>query len=612
LAVMDDSNASSSSPPLSSKDPSDCLEKERYARESHCEIERRRRNKMTAYINELCDMVPSCTSLARKPDKLTILRMAVTHMKGLRGVGNTGIGGSDAYKPSFLSDQELKHLILEAADGFLFVCQCDTGQIVYVSDSVGPVLGCSQADWLQRSLYDLVHPDDCERIQDQLSPTDAAGARILDLKTGTVKKDGHHAQMRSTMGARRAFICRMRVGAGGPAAAASAGAVNSLSDPMSAAACPQQSLPTVRMRQRNMLGPCPDGHHYAVTHVTGYLKNWPSHQHQQRGNVHAPMAEDVHQLHHQHQHYQQLHQHPHSAGSSASTSGESTVGGGVGSGSGSGGAGGHQCLVGIARLQVTSLPGGPGGSGSDLSAHSQHEFVARLSADSRISFCDQRTANVLGYQPHELLGKLFFDLVATPEEQAALRSAFDSAASAKGAPQTALVRLTTGANQTEPVLLRCCLAAFHNPYSGEFEFFVCTCTSAKSLHDAQQAAANQFYSYESSASAAPTNATNETTPVAQQAAGSSQQIVSDNNSMWFSSSATEDYCWTSASYQPYQQQLQHQPGEFHHPDDQQLMLMQQQQQHHEYYTAAYGHSMPMMMSYQQHQQHSAGTDPSLP
>ncbi|XP_013191263.1 aryl hydrocarbon receptor nuclear translocator homolog isoform X3 [Amyelois transitella] len=226
-------------------------DKERFAsRENHCEIERRRRNKMTAYITELSDMVPTCSALARKPDKLTILRMAVAHMKALRGTGNTSTDGT--YKPSFLTDQELKHLILEAADGFLFVVSCDTGRIIYVSDSIAPVLNYSQGEWYSSCLYDQVHPDDVEKVREQLSTQEPQNTgRILDLKTGTVKKEGHQSSMRQVMGSRRGFICRMRVGGSGEGAHLG------------------------RLRARNSLGPSHDGHNYAVVHCTGYIKNWP-------------------------------------------------------------------------------------------------------------------------------------------------------------------------------------------------------------------------------------------------------------------------------------------------------------------------------------------------
>ncbi|NP_001082130.1 aryl hydrocarbon receptor nuclear translocator L homeolog [Xenopus laevis] len=232
-------------------------DKERFARENHSEIERRRRNKMTAYITELSDMVPTCSALARKPDKLTILRMAVSHMKSLRGTGNTPTDAT--YKPSFLTDQELKHLILEAADGFLFVVSCETGRIVYVSDSVTPVLNQPQSEWFGSTLYDQVHPDDLDKLREQLSTAEnPMTGRILDLKTGTVKKEGQQSSMRMCMGSRRSFICRMRCGS----AIIEPSAMNRLS--------------FMRNRCRNGLGPSKDGEpQFVVVHCTGYIKAWP-------------------------------------------------------------------------------------------------------------------------------------------------------------------------------------------------------------------------------------------------------------------------------------------------------------------------------------------------
>ena len=47
-------------------------------------------------------------------------------------------------------------------------------------------------------LEDFIHPDDVEKVREQLnlqspdtSPNGNNHVRVLDLKTGTVKKDGH-------------------------------------------------------------------------------------------------------------------------------------------------------------------------------------------------------------------------------------------------------------------------------------------------------------------------------------------------------------------------------------------------------------------------------------
>jgi len=53
-------------------------------------------------------------------------------------------------------------VLFQATDGFLFVIQCDTGRVIYVSDSITPVLNQSQVSCLHLYLpFGLVHAVMC-------------------------------------------------------------------------------------------------------------------------------------------------------------------------------------------------------------------------------------------------------------------------------------------------------------------------------------------------------------------------------------------------------------------------------------------------------------------
>lgn len=308
-----------------------------------------------------------------------------------------------------------------------------------MSDSVTPVLNHSQNDWYGSCFFDNLHPDDRDKVREQLSTQEPQNTgRILDLKTGTVKKEGHQcklnfndcdfidllrlmillfisASMRLCMGSRRGFICRMKVG-------------NVSSESMVAGHLN-------RLKQRNSLGPSRDGINYAVVHCTGYIKNWPPTD--IYPGVQMDRAPDDDNMH------------------------------------------AHCCLVAIGRLQVTSTA-----NSSDLAgSNSQTEFISRHAMDGKFTFVDQRVLNVLGYNPTELLGKSCYDFFHV-EDQGHMKESFEQVLKQKGQMFSLMYRFR--AKNREWIWLRTQAYAFLNPFSDEVEYIVCTNSSGKSLNTGQE------------------------------------------------------------------------------------------------------------------------------
>uniref|UniRef100_A0A3Q1AYU9 Aryl hydrocarbon receptor nuclear translocator-like 2 n=1 Tax=Amphiprion ocellaris TaxID=80972 RepID=A0A3Q1AYU9_AMPOC len=221
-------------------------------REPHSQIEKRRRDKMNNLIDKLSAMIPTCNPMSRKLDKLTVLRMAVQHLKSLKGSGSSFSEAN--YKPSFLPDEELKHLVLKAADGFLFVVGCDRGKIVFVSESVTKILNYSRAELIGQSLFDYIHPKDMGKVKEQLSASELyPRERLIDAKTGLqVQADLPVGAARLCPGARRSFFCRMKY--------------NKIS--IKVEEKESQGNPSKKKESQK----------YCTVHCTGYMRSWPTSQ----------------------------------------------------------------------------------------------------------------------------------------------------------------------------------------------------------------------------------------------------------------------------------------------------------------------------------------------
>uniref|UniRef100_A0A3Q2P528 Basic helix-loop-helix ARNT like 2 n=1 Tax=Fundulus heteroclitus TaxID=8078 RepID=A0A3Q2P528_FUNHE len=159
-----------------------------------------------------------------------------------------------SYKPSFLPDEELKHLVLKAADGFLFVVGCDRGKIVFVSESVTKILNYSRTELIGQSLFDYIHPKDMGKVKEQLSASELhPRERLIDAKTGLqVQADLPIGASRLCSGARRSFFCRMKY--------------NKI--PVKVEEKETQANTSKKKESQK----------YCTVHCTGYMRSWPTSQ----------------------------------------------------------------------------------------------------------------------------------------------------------------------------------------------------------------------------------------------------------------------------------------------------------------------------------------------
>lgn len=188
------------------------------SRPNHSLIEKRRRDKMKAHIHELAALVPMCAAINsnKKLDKFTVLRLALQHIKSLLGSARPAAGAASLYKPSFVSDEEIKQLMKYSNDGFILVADCDRARILFTSQSTEQAVKRESKDLLGRSLFDIIHPEDAEILKTQLLSSDhGPRERLIDIKTGVSIKTESSPSFLSSAGSRRSFFCRVKSGPDG-------------------------------------------------------------------------------------------------------------------------------------------------------------------------------------------------------------------------------------------------------------------------------------------------------------------------------------------------------------------------------------------------------------
>ncbi|KAF0987579.1 hypothetical protein HZS_5526 [Henneguya salminicola] len=155
--------------------------KNKFSKENHSEIERRRRLSMNHYISQLADLFARGEASRKKLNKINVLKYAASYLQKLKE--KEKIPQSHA-SLSFLNDDELQFMIFDAICGFELKINCETAVIMDVSDDVNYVLGCKKESLIGNSIFNIVYVDDLQKIEEQTNLHKIKSFQIFDFKRG--------------------------------------------------------------------------------------------------------------------------------------------------------------------------------------------------------------------------------------------------------------------------------------------------------------------------------------------------------------------------------------------------------------------------------------------
>ncbi|KHJ48166.1 Helix-loop-helix DNA-binding domain protein [Trichuris suis] len=189
---------------------------------NHSRIEKRRRDKLNAYITEISDLVPGCSTQSPRLDKLTVLRLALQHIKKFLTADREWKSLSDI--PKFFAQVNLEQLCENAVDGFCMAVLRDRGRIVHISDGAYNYLSIKKDELMNHSIYDLLHPKDVQNFKKQIYFESTAPSKVetkrsfgsdgrdieADSSMSSCEPVGPSCEGQSNSGCARSFFCRFK------------------------------------------------------------------------------------------------------------------------------------------------------------------------------------------------------------------------------------------------------------------------------------------------------------------------------------------------------------------------------------------------------------------